>query len=191
MSRRRLVAGVVALGVVLSAAAAQAAFQGKLHGAASVNALSIAWSSPGTAGSNDEGTANDPSSPGMSPTRETYNVGSTTVTAPTTATLNISVSGGYNGYRATVTDLASVTGGGAAAFKIQGVTLSGTPAGTTITAGLDPALCGAALTSTAAAVTFEVKLVDISAAPSSFTLNADVNIVPAAAFVAGSCVPWS
>lgn len=190
LSRPAIVAVVLALVAVLSASAAFAAFNGRLKGKASVSSLSVAWDTTVNPGSNDTLGANDPSGPGLpAPTTETYHIGQTSVSY-VSGELTATVTGAYDGYRATVQGNGKVTGGGSATFAIQGVSVSGAPVGAVVSAGIDPAKCGVAIGSTGVFVPIEFRLTDIPEG-ASFTLTLDVIIVPTAAYVPASCNGWA
>jgi hypothetical protein len=186
--RRKLIsAGVIVTLVSLVAGVSYAAFNGRLKGSASVSALAFTLD-PTVVASNDSNNL-DPTGPGDAPTRATYDVAKTTATI-TGNVVNVVMTGAYPGARATVSTTGHVIGGGSAAFRVQGVSVVGAlPAGVTLVTGIDPIQCGATLANTATTWTYlsvDLKLVDVPDG-ASFSFSYQIDMVPAAAYVAASC----
>ena len=193
--KRKIV--LIPLVLVLSlalAGVAYAVFQGRLKGNGSYNALRITWSTvDGETSSNDQaGAINDPLTFGTSPTRDTVNVGSTEA-AIVSGELQVTIQGLYASYMPTVWGAGLVTGAGGNVFKVQKVSLLGTPpAGLTV--GLDPSFCSAAGTSLSATTPLPIAVGlkqagEPVAASGSFTFAVDV--VPSAAYVQAQCNSWA
>lgn len=187
--RRKIIAVAVAVVTVAAAGTAYAAFGGKLKGSVNATKLSIAWA-PATAATNDGAGQLDPTTPGMAPTRDTNDIGSSTMAA-TASLLTVTSSGVYDSYRFSATADATITGGGAAVFKVQKIRLTGAPVGAVITPTLHPGVCGVTLSSTPATVTFDIQYVDVASAPATFSLGVEIDIVSGAAYNAAACNPWS
>ena len=193
MSKRKVVLVPVILITVLAlTGAAFAAFSGKLRGKGSGQSLRISWVSAGT--SSDSGTELDPLTFGMNPTRDLYNIGVTDDPTLTGGVLTVTHTGVFDQYKATVWGSAKVTGNGANTFKVQKVRIvqdGSNPIPSGLSAYLAPAACGLTLPSDSTGIGVQIGLgFTGETVPDTFSYGLEVDIVPAGAYSAGSCVSW-
>jgi hypothetical protein len=187
LSRPAIVALTVAL-VAFLGAAAYAALPSRLKGTATTKGAQSAQWVVGSGVVNDSlgDATNDPTSFGMTPTRETANVGSIAAT-PSASSLTVTLTDIYAGYKGTVQANATFATPG---FVVQKVTATGIPAGVTI--GLNPAYCSGSTAVGAVPVQLQIGIgvtadqPTTTSAPWSF----EVELVPSGAFVAGQCNAW-
>jgi hypothetical protein len=204
-TRNRLAVVGLAIVTIAATSIAWSAITLRLPGHGTGTALNIAWDVVGsTPTTNDASGQLDPTGPGMSPTRDTADIGMATA-AFNSGSLVLTASSVYSGYR--FSWLAEAKPTGSTALKVQSVTLVDDPtvAGSIrFTPGTDgpqgyvsPSTtdgCGKSLASPmgSAGVSGEVKFpAGIPTDGRVFAFTLQVNLVPAASFVAGSCNSWS
>ena len=196
-TRKAVLVPLVLVTVLAITGAAYAAFNGRLKGKGSGQAIRIEWTD--TPGTNDASTAvapdgNDPTNFSMNPTRDTLNIGSTDVSlVGTPLALTVSHLGVYDGYKATVFGSGKVSGAGTNQFKVQRVRIvadGAAPIPSGLSAYLAPAACGLTLTSTGLGIQIGLGFTG-ETTPATFNYGLEVDIVPSAVYSAGSCNPWT
>lgn len=186
MSRKRiaLVSAITLLALSL-VGVAYAAFNGRLTGSGNIQSIKLMWDEtvPGTPGSSDSGTQNDPSTFGQTPTREAYHLAQTTASF-SGGGISANITGAYEGYVATLTGMAKATGQGTANLVVQSVSDNRTD----LDSYLDPAICGTPVTGAGTWISVGLKVPVGGTVDGSLTF--DVKVVPQSAYVAGNCNGW-
>lgn len=190
MTRKRKVLILSTVGVLV-AGVAGATLLLRLDGSGSVSGFAgIDWQSAN--GTNDDGTGDgdtgpDPSGPGMTPTRESFNIGSSALTF-NAGTLVMTITDGYSGYQSTSHAVAGSTGTND--FLVQRVVVGGADAAS-IEVTLDPAACGKSLLgSSDREVDVNHKVLNI-ADGGTLAYSFTVEVADSASFNPALCNPWS
>lgn len=186
MSRRRkFVAGVALVTAIAITGVAVAALIFRLRGTGTTTGLNTSLSYTSANGTSDGAGLMDPTGPGMSPTRASYNIATSTLSF-SAGELSLSITNNYPGYWVTAHAVAASSTHN---IVIQRVVATGTDAAL-VTPKLDPQHCGDTLQSVQAEVDVAFQIGAV-ASGQNLSFGWDVEAVPASEYVAGNCNGWT